>query len=287
MRIQTNQKNGRKYLLPFLRFLLFLVLPVFMTASPVMADANVIVDDGAGLLTDEEASRLRSKALKLADEADLNVMLVTTEDAGGKSSQKYADWYYLDNSTGEDGMTLLVDMDNREIYISTSGKMLYYLTDRRIDDCLDRAYRYVSNGDFAGGFEAMLDRTAYYIRTGTGADVIQDGETGEILWSASERKHELTPLKMLLSALCGLAASAASALGVIGKYRMKFGKYKYNFNLHNKLNLRRKQDDFVRKSVTRRRIPRNTGSGGGGFSGGHTTTHSTGGHSFGGGGRKF
>ncbi len=280
MRNRMHQTAGGKRML----WILLLLMLICLMGMPVFADPNVIVDDQAELLTDEEASSLRSRAWKLANEEDLNVMLVTTDDAGGRSSQKYADWYYLDHCTGEDGVVLLIDMDNREIYLSTSGKMLYYITDRRVDDCLDRAYRYVSSGDYAGGFQTMLERTAYYIQSGTGANVIQDGETGEILWSADGgHTRGLTPFKILLSALLGLAVSAAAAIGVIGRYRMKFGKYKYNVNLHNQLKLERKDDSFIRKQVMRRRIPKNTGSSGGG----HTTTHSTGGHSFGGGGRKF
>ena len=93
----------------------------------------------------------------------------------------------------------------------------------------------------------------------------------------------------ILAGLIGLLTAAGSYLGIRAKYQLKFPEkenYSFHDNVH--LNLNMKQDSFVRRFVTHRRIPRNTGGGGGG---GHshtsTTHHTSSGHSAGGGGRKF
>ena len=41
---------------------------------------------------------------------------------------------------GTDGLALLIDMDNREITVSTSGIAIRYLTDERIENILDAGY---------------------------------------------------------------------------------------------------------------------------------------------------
>ena len=67
------------------------------------------------------------------EESGWNVYAVTTDDAQGKSATAYADDFFDEHSTEqEDGVALLIDMDNREITISTCGIAIRYLTDSRI-----------------------------------------------------------------------------------------------------------------------------------------------------------
>ena len=256
----------------------------FAGAVSAKADGTgkVVVDDAAGLLDDSEKEELRNLAQQLSGLKNLDVFVVTTKDANGQTSQKYADYYYLEHSDSDDGAVYLIDMDNREIYISTSGIMIYYLTDSRIEKTLDDAYEYISNGDYCGTLRVMMRNSINYIQSGKGADYYRDSETGEITFVKPPKSITMT--EGVLSVLAGALIAAVFSAITIGRYKMKIGGYKFDFRGNSKVNLSGRKDQFLTRRVRRRHIPRNTGSGGGG---GGSTTHSSGGHSFGGGGRKF
>lgn len=113
--------------------------------------ADGYVYDAAGLLTADEISDLNDEIASFMEESGWNVYAVTTDDAQGKSATAYADDFFDEHSTEqEDGVALLIDMDNREITISTCGIAIRYLTDSRIDNILDAAYAKISNGDYNG-----------------------------------------------------------------------------------------------------------------------------------------
>jgi uncharacterized protein len=72
-------------------------------------------------------------------------------------------------------------MDNRNLGISTHADGILYFTDERIEALLDRAYDYVSVGDYAGTAEAFLDGAEAYMKAGIPGDQYNyDTETGKI-----------------------------------------------------------------------------------------------------------
>lgn len=77
----------------------------------------------------------------------MDAAVVTAEENPG-SAQAYADDFYeahgFGTGSGRDGALLLIDMDNRELCISTEGKMVRYLTDSRIEAVLDDMYGYAA-----------------------------------------------------------------------------------------------------------------------------------------------
>ena len=93
-----------------------------------------------------------------------------------------------DSTEQEDGVALLIDMDNREITISTCGIAIRYLTDSRIDNILDAAYAKISNGDYNGCMHSMLTGVETYYEKGISEGQYNyDSETGKI-----SRYHVLT-----------------------------------------------------------------------------------------------
>ena len=84
--------------------------------------ADGYVYDEAGLLTADEIADLNDEIASFMEESGWNVYAVTTDDAQGKSATAYADDFFDEHSPDkEDGVALLIDMDNREITISTCG----------------------------------------------------------------------------------------------------------------------------------------------------------------------
>ena len=242
------------------------------------------IDDGASLLSGSEMAKVSEKLNELVSETGYDFFAVTTDDNGGDGPRAYAEDYFNAHCSGNDGAVFLIDMGERTMQIVTAGKMIYYLTDERIDRTLDRAYDYAADGDYAGVFESMISDTKGYVASGTGADHLYNEDTGEII-----KIRALTFSEIGISLLLGLVSAAGAALAVIASYRMKFSKYIFDYHKHSKLSLSDERDVLIGKSVTHRRIPRNdsTRGGGGHGSGGSTFHVGSGGRSFGGGSRKF
>ena len=257
----------------------------------VSAENRYVYDD-ADLLSIEEEQQLQDYASTMKEIWEMNFMVVTTADAEGKSSQEYADDFYdthFTSSEDEDGVLYLIDLDNREIYLSTSGMAIRYLTDRRVENVLDEAYAYVAAGDYFGTFQAFFDASESYFYEGIPKDQYNyDTETGQV-----DKYQEPMKLTMgeLLIAFAGALIPALLTVGIIkAKYQLKFEDFHYNENTDSDVTLSVKSDRLVNQFITHRRIPKNDGNSARsvGSSASRSSVHrSSGGRSHGGGGRRF
>jgi len=271
--------------------LMISVLLCWMLAVPTLVGAieNEIseshVYDYAGLLSVDEISALDEQIDSMVKKTDWDIFAVTTYDAEGKSSMAYADDFY-DERTAEDsdGILVLIDMDNREIYASTYGKAIRYLTDMRIERILDDGFYYVSDGEYASCLSAMLEGAEYYYDAGIQEDQYNyDIETGAVSEYRSLTWMEVVPV-FLLAIGVGIAIYAI----VVKSYSMKGGRYDYPYMKYGKLDLIEHEDHFIRQNITHQRIQTNSGGGSSRSSSGRSSTHrSSSGRSHGGGGRKF
>ena len=145
---------------------------------------EIHVYDHADLLTVQEEEYLENLATERAEQWDMNFLMVTTDDADGKSTMEYADDFYdaqFPDDSEEDGILYLIDMDNREIYLSTSGLAIRYLTDNRVDYILDEAFSYVADDDYYGTFVSFMEETEEYLLEGIPENQYNyDVNTGEI-----------------------------------------------------------------------------------------------------------
>lgn len=144
-----------------------LALAVFAPSFCFAQDENgQRVYDDAALFTQDQAALLQEEILQFRADYDLDLAVVTTSDAKGKTAKEYADDYYDDNGfgVGEDysGALFLIDMDNREAYISTCGSAIDLLTDARIDAVLDDAYEGLSGQDYFASAQAFLAGVTEY-----------------------------------------------------------------------------------------------------------------------------
>jgi len=247
------------------------------------------VFDQSGLMSLQEVSSITEKADVLREKYQMNFVIVTTNDAEGKTATAYADDFYMDygfyDNEEKGGAIFLIDMDNRELRIETAGNMQYYLTDDRIEQVLDAGYNNLTEGQYYDCFSNLLEQTQAFIEEGVPSNqYIYDTETGEI-----KRYRSIRPIEILIAVLAALLAGGITCAAVIGKYRLKWGTYKYPFREKSSLALTGKEDRFINQIVNTRHIPRNPppSAGGGGGAGRSSTHTSGGGGSFGGGGRKF
>lgn len=262
-------------------------IPVLALQTKVFAMQKGDVYDDAELLTEQEIDALNEKIAALKETTGWNIYAVTTEDAVGKSAAAYADDFFDSHSPEqEDGVAALIDMDNREIYLSTCGEAIRYLTDERLDYILDDAYEEISAGYYADCLSAMIDGVSQYYDRGIPENQYNyDEETGKI-----SVYHSITLWEAVIAIVIAAGTFAVVFGGIVGKYRLKFGNYEYEFRRFSRMNLENNRDVLVNSTVTHRRIPKNTGGGGSSHhssSGRSTTHHSSSGRSHGGSGRKF
>ena len=243
------------------------------------------VYDGAALLTESERSSLQEQIVSLEEKTGWDIYAVTTSDAKGKSATEYADDFYVARSPEqENGAAVLIDMDNREIAVSTSGEVIRYLTDDRIDGILDDAYEDVSNEAYSACLGTMVEGISEAYDAGIPAGQYNyDTETGEV-----SRHRTVTWMEILIAVILAVGSGAAVYAAVVGRYRLRFGGYQYDFRTNGTLRLDKKEDRFVDTVTTHRRIQTQSGGSGSGGGGGRSSTHrSRSGRSHGGGSRKF
>lgn len=287
------RKRDRIFIAPLLVVsLLFAAAPTALAAETESTiETEQFVFDKADLLTTEEEDELNDMANNLAENFNMNFVILTTDDAEGKEAEAYVDDFYMDNGfydDGKDGGAIyLIDMDNRRVQVETAGDMKsLYITDDRVDGIIDAGYEDVKDGAYATAFEAMLNATVDYIEDG-----VVDGkfdyneDTGEIsYYDTGKEIREITLVEFLIALGIALAAGGIAVSCVVGTYYLKWGTYEYPYKEKAKLKVSRKRDDFIGSHVSHRHIEHESSSSDSGM----TTTHdSSGGGNFGGGGRDF
>lgn len=267
-----------------------LILSLFLFAAlsvPVLA-ARGDVYDQAGLFNGIEADQLLGKAEELSEKWERDFVVVTASDTEGKSAREYADDFYDEKGYGttgkNSGVLFLVDMEHREMYVSTFGDMQLYITDKRLEDILDAGYEEASQGDYYGCVSNMMAGVNSCLAGGVpDGQYTYDEETGKLV-----KVRQITWWEGLLAAAAALLTGGGSMLVIRRKHRLKDNLYQYPFRTRGKVELTQKEDQFKNQFVTTRRIPKKTSGGSGGGSGGRTTVHtSSSGRSHGGGGRSF
>jgi uncharacterized protein len=261
-------------------FLAFVILAVLCLAFPVCAAKNFLVDQ-ANVFTEEQAASLAEKAGQLGEQYAMDIVIVTVDDTGGKSSRDYADDYFDYNGYGvgvnRDGILFLIDFDNRNAYISTSGSGIRYLTDERISSILDDVFNNgMTDGNYYSAAQTFLNSTATFLAAGIPSDQHNEPETSNTL--------------SVLDGVLGLLASGGLGAGIFAgtkrSYKGKAQRSIFNFRNNSLVDLGVISDPVFNSFVTSRIIPRNTSSGS--SFGGRSTTHtSSSGGTHGGGGRSF
>ena len=249
------------------------------------ADLKRVVDK-ADLFNETEVTLLENNIKDISDKYNIDIVIVTTDDVNGKSSRDYADDFfdYEGYGLGNDysGVLLLINMDDREVYISTSGKGERYFTDDRIESILDNVYRYLSDGQYFDGAEEFLSNTEKYLNKGIPSNQYTVDENGNIVLSTQEIMKRIG-----IAILISLGISSVVCAVVVATYKKPAALPEETYVDKNSITFTKRSDRFISTHTTSRKIPKDNGGSSSG-SGGRSTTHtSSSGRSHGGGGRSF
>ena len=142
-----RMKKAGQYLLGI--FAALLLCGIF-SVNTVKAESQHIYDN-ASLLSDAEEQDLERSCAEFENNTEIHMVILTERSSGSEDCQAIADDFYDKKYPKEpNGVCFLIDMGQRQIVISTSGIMQYYMSDTEIDDILQAAQGYAKDGDYAG-----------------------------------------------------------------------------------------------------------------------------------------
>ncbi len=254
------------------------------------------VFDRADLFSSSEERAIEESIAAFQESTGMDFVVLTAREDYDGSQQQVADAFYEQGGFGLDdehsGIIYFIDMYDRYHYLSTTGQMIDYMPDVRIDSAIERCKRYLSAGDYAGAVQHMISLVSDYVRSGIPEGQYRyDVVTGQRL---TARHKALTTTEMLVCAALAALIGLVVVGSVSSRYKLKGNTYDYNFRQNCALTITGRTDDYVRTTTTRVRKaePPSGGRGGGGFGGGGggfgSGVHTSGGSmSHGGGGGRF
>ncbi len=107
---------------------------------------QLVILDGANLLTEEEEERLKQDMVPLTEFG--NIMFLSVNDNPFASTEELARTSYYNQFGTDSGSVFLIDMDNRYIYIHSDGKNYQIITPAKAEIITDNVYRYASKQDY-------------------------------------------------------------------------------------------------------------------------------------------
>lgn len=106
---------------------------------------QLIIDDQADLLTDEEEAKLKEEMVKLTEFGNIAFVSINSNST---STSYFADSYYHSHFGTDSGSIFLIDMANRQIYIFSDGYNYSVITNSKADIITDNIYKYASNKEY-------------------------------------------------------------------------------------------------------------------------------------------
>ena len=273
--------------------LLTALLLLLYAGTAFAATTEERVFDRADLFTATQEQTLRTAIAAFQKSTNMDFVVVTSNEAHGDASQQeIADAFYDKGGFGLDaeksGALYYVDMYARQEYVSTTGKMIDYMTDERIELALDQSNPNLRAARYADAAEAMLAKVQQIVKAGIPEGQYRyDVVTGQML---TARHKALTTTEMLIGAAICLVIGLIFVGAVKSRYKLKGSTYHYDYTQNTEVDMTENRDDYLRTTVTRaRKAPPPDGRGGGfgGGSGGSGVHMGGGGVSHGGGGRGF
>lgn len=266
-------------------------------------DTSQKVWDFANLLSAEEEQALQQTAQNYLDNFSLDMVIVTIDDANSLSSMEYADDFYDYNGFGvsrdiagsyysNSGILLLLDMDNRMIYLSTTGYGITLYHDQDVNRIIDNAWEYLPDGQYYNGLQAGADTATNIARE-------RMSSIGEMknanFWSGDTIRvggnvisGTVSLEKIGWAFLFGAIASGILLFILLMRHRKTLAPahQAHTYLVRNEIAYGAAKDQFVRTYTNRVRRESSSSSGGGGGGGSSSHTSSSG-SSHGGGGRSF
>lgn len=145
-----------------------LTMAIILFATPVVAFADTREDDGlvvdyADILSGSEEEKLEAKLESISSRQGMDIVVLTVPGLEGMSPMNLADDFYDYSGYGQnasnDGVLLLLSMENRDWWFSTTGEAISAFNDAAQDYIFssEKVLGYFGDNDWYGGFDAYAD----------------------------------------------------------------------------------------------------------------------------------
>lgn len=251
-------------------------LPVFATETDGFADEYYRVVDMADLLTDSEETALIEKLDEISLRQNMDVVVATTNDLEGYSVRDYADLLYEQCQFGygdsNDGLMLLISMEDHDWYISTCGFGITAFTDAGIEYIGKQIKSDLSDGNYAAAFMSYA---------GLCDDFITQARNGDPYDNGNLPREPLSLIWIPIALVIGFVIAKIIVGNMKNKLKTVRAQSAANTYVKNgSMNITESRDLFLYHTVTRTEKPKNNSSG-------NSTHRSSSGTTHGGGGGKF
>ena len=167
----TKERTESNYLVPSNIKVTESNKDVILKTPAVNADEKVY--DFADLFTDSEESELYKQISEYISISNMDLAVVTINENNKYDVEKYADDFYDYNDFGinssRDGILFLIDMDKRQIHMTTTGKAIKMYDDNRIDSALDLVYQHMTDQEYYTGTSKFINRISENFQAGVPA----------------------------------------------------------------------------------------------------------------------
>lgn len=237
-----------------------------------------LVDEG-DLLTDKQEGELLEKLNEISERQSCDVVVVTLDGLDGYTAMDYADDFYDYYGYGygdeRDGILLLVSMEERDWWITTCGYGITAFTDAGMDYMADQFVPELSDGNYMSAFTKFAELCDEFLTQA------KEGEAYDV---GNLPKGSLSPLWIFIDLPLGLLFAYISATRKKDKLTSVRKKNEaQDYAVPGSIILTVNRDVMVNKTVTSRRIERESEN----STGGSTTHTSSSGTTHGGTGGKF
>ena len=253
-------------------------------------DASEKVYDFANLFTEQEELSLYNAITNYINSYNMDMAVVTIDNNNKYSAMDYADDFYDYNNFGignkYDGLLFLIDMDTREMWISTTGQAILIYDDYRIDKILDATYSYISKQQYYECANAFIEKSSSYAGNGipsSNKNYKLDENGNYVRKSNSEKSFPI--IGMLI--FSGIVTVIFLAIAASKHKTIKKATQAKEYLVKDSFNLTVNEDRFITSNTTKVYDPPSSSSSSSSSGGGSSTHSSSSGTSHGGGGRSF
>ena len=263
--------------------LLILLLVLLLLAVPVSA-VESLVQDGEGLLTDTDIVRLEEYYSTFYDAYGFTPAVATVGNFGGLTIEEFAGSYYDVMEYPDDGMLLMVSLEEGQWYILTNGECYHRISDWDAQRIGDELVPMFQDGAFYAAFLQFPDLAAEIFQAN---DSIweEDQESVEVAPATLKKNYGKTiAISMVVGLVLGFLVVGVMAAMMKTVQRQDHAK---DYICPGSMKLTNSRDIYLYSHVSRTPKPKSNSTSGGSYSGGGHSSGGRSGGSRGGAGGRF
>ena len=117
---------------------------------------QLVIEDDANLLSQEETQKLRERMTPLTEFG--HIIFKSINENNANSTRSYAENYYFNRFQHDSGSMLLIDMDEKMVYIVSEGSNKNSIDNGKSESITDNIYKYLSQKNYFTGADIAFSQ---------------------------------------------------------------------------------------------------------------------------------